>query len=75
MENILLRNRNKSLGKVHQHMLDEGFVLVCDDPLGEVVNWKKTDPWTGAVRILSFKGPNRHTGELVTTTDGRMFIK
>ncbi len=84
---IILRRRTTNLGPVFQKMIDDGYTLVCDDPIQQISRWEKTTykfdfinsyghrtKNNGRVEVIVFAGPNRFTGELIDV-NGRKYIK
>ena len=83
---IILRRRTINLGPVYQKMIDDGYTLVCDDPIQQITTWEKiTHKFdfingnrtmnNGKVSRVQFCGPNRFTGELLIDFNGRKYIK
>jgi len=81
---ILRRNKKpRSLGRAYDQMIVEGYTFMGDDGLR--ATWRKKghpEPstfrggWTsGRVSIVTLEGPNRHTGEVITDFNGRVYIK
>ena len=85
---IILKRRPIKLGPVHQKMIDEGYTLICDDPIREISTWQRiTHKFdfinsygnrtmnNGRVERIQFCGPNRFTGKLLIDFNGRKYIK